>query len=90
MNTIDKISKDVLGLFEYSKDVIKINLTNSDFTNAITPKLTNEQLSGLFKLIDLSIDQSFQKGITTFQKAVKNNVSNDASTLKDLDAKKRK
>ena len=28
--------------------------------------------------------------LDTFQKAVKNNVSNDASTLKDLDAKKRK
>jgi len=71
MNLIDKISKETLNLLEYSKDVVKSNLTNSNINGTIKPSLTESQLASLYKLVDMSISQSFQKGILSFQKTLK-------------------
>jgi hypothetical protein len=64
MNQLDKISKEVLNLVNYSKDVTKNNVIEMNLG------LNSEQLNKLLEVIDNSIEQSYHRGITNFQKNV--------------------
>jgi hypothetical protein len=64
MNHLDKISKEVLNLVNYSKDVTKNNVIEMNLG------LNSEQLNKLLEVIDNSIEQSYHRGISNFQKNI--------------------
>lgn len=64
MNQTDKISKEVFNLFNYSKDVVKNNVVNMNLN------LSTQQLNNLLDVIDNSIDQSYHRSLTNFQKNI--------------------
>lgn len=66
MNKIDKLSKEVLNLFLYTKDHVKAEVT-SHFLKE-DHGINEKQLAAVLRLIDSSIEQSYEKGIHTFQK----------------------
>jgi hypothetical protein len=86
MNSIDKISKEALNLLTYSKDVVTNNLATANATGALEPKLTEEQIRNVLSLVDHSLSQGFQKGLTSFQKTVKGELKASSS----LESKKKK
>lgn len=88
MNKIDKISKHVMNLFEYSKDVIKTSLVTSNNSGKFDPKLTDKQLTDLINLVEISLSQGYQKGLTVFQKSVKDALVEDAQKTSDSRKKK--
>jgi hypothetical protein len=67
MNTIDKISKEFIGITEYVKDVVKSNLA----TSALKNSLNESQLSSLIQVVESSINTGVQKAIPNFQKNIK-------------------
>ena len=69
MNTVDKISKEVINLTEYAKDVVKNNLATSPLKGQL--KLEESQLTSLIQLIDVSITSGIQKGLPNLQKNIK-------------------
>lgn len=75
MKTTDKVSKEVLGLFEYSKDLTKANLTSANSAGDFKPVLSDDQLLVLNGLIDNSISQAFQRTLSNFQKNLDNIIS---------------
>lgn len=72
MNQVDKISKEVLNLLNYSKDVAANNLTTLNKEGKLTPALNEQQLQTVMSVLESSFSQGFQKGLPTFQKSVKN------------------
>jgi len=74
MNQVDKISKEVLNLLNYSKDVVTGNLSAANNSGRLEPKLTNEQLRSVVSLVEVSLLQGYQKGLNTFQKTLKTNL----------------
>lgn len=80
MNTIDKISRNVLEIFNYSKDVIANNLMLANNSGNIRPKLTDDQISTLINIFNGSISQSYQKSILSFQKSLMNELKEENFT----------
>jgi hypothetical protein len=80
MNQVDKISKETLNLLEYSKDVVKENLTTANVTGQLEPKLSDEHLKKVLHLVDVSMSQGYQKAIQSFQR----NISTVLSTHEDV------
>lgn len=78
MNTVDKISKEVMNLTEYVKDVVKTNLT-SNSTKAQFG-LEENQLSSLIQLIEVSIATGAQRGLPNLQKSIKKIIQEELST----------
>lgn len=72
MNQVDKISKEVLNLLSYSKDVVASNLTAFNKEGKLTPQLNEVQLKTIVSILESSVSQGFQKGLPTFQKSVNN------------------
>lgn len=70
MNQVDRISKELLNLVEYSKDVVKANLASNNAKENEALKLTDAQLANVLRIVDASITQGYQKGFTSFQKSV--------------------
>ena len=71
MNKIDKVSKEVLNLLNYSKDLTKANLSSANNTGALGQKLTDDQLRLVVDMIDVSITQGYQRGLSNFQRTLK-------------------
>lgn len=71
MNQVDKISKEVLSLLNYSKDVATGNLSIANNSGRLEPKLTDEQLRSVVNLVEASLSQGYQKGLNTFQKTLR-------------------
>lgn len=82
MNQVDKISKEVLNLLNYSKDVATNNLTSLNKEGKLNPPLNESQLQTIVSLLDSSFTQGFQKGLTNFQKSVKNVMESEKVTAK--------
>ena len=80
MNNVDKISKEVLGLLTYSKDVVTNNLTTANATGALEPKLTDEQVVRVLSLVEHSLSQGFQRGLESFQRTVKQTIDNSSTS----------
>lgn len=83
MNTVDKATKEVMNLTNYLKDVVKENLTKEKLD------LTEVQLSAVSRLVDLSIEQGFQRSVTSFQKSLGRLLKEDA-LKQDVSSKKSK
>jgi hypothetical protein len=75
MKTTDKIAKEVLGLFEYSKDVVDETLNNENSRGRLN-FLTEEQLTVVRDLVTNSISQAYQRSYSSFHKNVENLISN--------------
>ena len=60
MSPKDKVSKSVWGLFEFTKDTVKKNIFTAKNNEQLT--LDDETLDTLFKLIDASVSEGFNKG----------------------------
>jgi hypothetical protein len=71
MNQVDKISKEVLNLLNYSKDVTTISLNSANNSGKLEPKLTDDQLRLVVNLVENSLSQGYQNGLNTFQKTLK-------------------
>jgi hypothetical protein len=80
MNTVDKISKEVISLTEYAKDVVKNNLTSGPLKGQF--KLEDNQISSLLQLIDVSITSGIQKGLPNLQKSIKKIIEESSTNTK--------
>lgn len=89
MNQVDKISKEALSLLTYSKDVAATNLTTANARGGLEPKLTDEQVTSVLNLFEHSLSQGFQKGLESFQRIVKQTITQDIAS-NNLDTKKKK
>lgn len=68
MNTVDKIIKDTRQIIVNSiSDTLTKNLTST----AGDVGLTNEQVSHTLRLVQISIDEGFQRSVPFFQNAIK-------------------
>lgn len=70
MNQVDKISKELFNLVEYSKDVVKSNLASNNIKEKEELKLTDAQLANVLRIVELSISQGYERGFGSFQKSV--------------------
>lgn len=66
MNTVDKITKEVWNLVNYTKDVTKSNLAKSNTDLG----LSEAQLSAVSKLVESAVEQSYQRFVPAFQKGL--------------------
>lgn len=69
MNTVDKVTKEVKLVVDSAKDATVSNVIKYIRENSL--QLTEVQVSGLLNLIGLSIDEGYQRSVTTFQNSVK-------------------
>lgn len=70
MNKVDKLSKEVLNLFLFTKDHVKTEVTNHFLKE--DHGINEKQLNSILRLIDTSVEQSYEKGIQNFQKSAGN------------------
>lgn len=88
MNKINKLSKELLGIVEYSKEVIKSNLLLSNEKNTFN-KLTDAQLYSVIDLVNVSLSQGVQKALPTFQKVVEDTLSETKKVTLESSKKKK-
>jgi hypothetical protein len=88
MKNSEKISREVLNMFEYSKDVVKSNIISANSSGTVNPQLTEAQLQSLSNIIDISISDGAHRGLSSFQRSVENIISIASET--DIDATKKK
>lgn len=69
MNTVDKVTKEVKLVVDSAKDTTISNVIKYVRENSL--QLTDVQVNGLLNLIGLSIDEGYQRSVTTFQNSVK-------------------
>lgn len=84
MNSTNKISKEVLNILDYSKEVVKSNLAQANNSNAFE-SLNEEQLKKVIDVVEISLSQGFQKAMPAFQKSVDvivNNLTLESSRKK--------
>ena len=74
MNTVDKISKDLLSINSFVKDSVKTSVVESIQKGQL--KLTEDVLKNLLFLVEASIDDSVQKALTNFQRNVSTHLGN--------------
>jgi len=74
MNTVDKISKDLLSLNSFVKDSVKTSVVESAQKGQLN--LSEDVLKNLLFLVEASIDNSVQKALTSFQRNVNTHLSN--------------
>lgn len=86
MNKVDKMSKEVLGIVEYCKEVVRTNLVS--FNNNQKDKLTEAQINETLNIVNLSLSQGSQKAIPVFQKVL-SSVLNE-TTKEAVEASKKK
>jgi hypothetical protein len=68
MSVVNKLSKEVLNLFNFTKDSAKQAITEFAFKEKIA--ISPAQLNQLLLVVESSIDQSYQKSLGSFQKTV--------------------
>ncbi len=82
MNKVNEILRAALNLLNYSKDVATTNLSSANGSGKLEPKLTDDQLKLVVNLLESSLSQGFQKGLGSFQRMLKNNVSEEVAKKK--------
>lgn len=80
MNSVDKISRETKVIIENAKDTFVQNLVGAARTNKIS--LDDSQLSSIINLLNISVDESFQKAIPVFQRTVKSFISSKTEKSK--------
>lgn len=73
MSTKDKVSKSVWGMMEFSKETLKKNLLSSKDSL----KLDENSLASLFKIIDLSLSEGFNKSHDATVSSIVKNLEED-------------
>jgi hypothetical protein len=73
MNNTDKITRDAKLLIESAKDTAANNLLVAIKTNSLD--LSEVQLKKVLTLLNISMEEGYQKAVPTFQKMVKNYVN---------------
>lgn len=89
MNQVDKISKEALSLLQYAKDTAIANLTVANSSGKLKPQLEPIQLLAVVDLLGASLSQGYQKGLSAFQKVVKEQIPQE-STKKVVESSKKK
>jgi hypothetical protein len=69
MNNVDKVSKDVKNIVESIKDLSSANLLNAVRSNSV--QLDELQLSRIIAVVNMSLDEGFQRALPSFQNSVK-------------------
>jgi len=69
MNSIDKITRDTKILLDSAKDTVTSNLMNAIRTKEV--EIPEAQLSRILMLVNSSIDQGYQKALTSYQNSIK-------------------
>ena len=69
MNTVDKISRDAKLVVDSVKDSVVKNLTTTVHNKKLD--LTDRQLAEVVKLIELSVNEGYQRSLNVFQNTVK-------------------
>lgn len=69
MNSVDKITRDTKILLDSAKDTVTSNLMNAIRTREV--EIPEAQLSRILTLVNSSIDQGYQKALTTYQNSIK-------------------
>lgn len=88
MNQVDKISKEALDLLQYAKDTAVANLTVANRAGKLNPQLEPAQLLAVVDLLGSSLSQGYQKGLTAFQKAVKEQLPQESTKAETSNKKK--
>ena len=70
MNSVDKISRESKVLLDDAKDVFTANLVNA--VRAKTIVVDESQLPAVINLLNISIDESFQRALPFFQRTIRN------------------
>jgi len=89
MNQVDKISKEALDLLQYAKDTAIANLTIANSAGKLNQQLEPAQLLAVVDLLGSSLSQGYQKGLTAFQKAVREQLTQQESTKAEISNKKK-
>lgn len=72
MSNLNNILKDSKILIDSAKDTVTTNLVEARRSNLID--LTDQQLQRIFDVINVSLDESYQKSISVFQNMVKRHI----------------
>ena len=73
MNTVDKITKEAKIIIDSAKDTMDSNLVSAVREDSFG--LREDQVSKLINLVNLLLDQSFQKSIPYFQNSIKKHLT---------------
>lgn len=87
MNKVDKMSKEVLGIVEYCKEVVRKNLISSNDNQQ--DRLSESQLNNMLNIVNLSLSQGSQKAIPVFQKVLSNVLNETAKEAVESSKKKK-
>lgn len=68
MNTVDKISRDTKLVVDSIGDVISQKLLSARETGSLN--LSDDQISSVIKLVNLSIGEGYQRAVPSFQKSI--------------------
>jgi hypothetical protein len=69
MNTVDKISRDAKLVVDSVKDSVVKNLTSTVYNKQLD--LTENQLFEVVKLVEISVNEGYQRSLNVFQNTVK-------------------
>jgi hypothetical protein len=71
MNTIDKVSRDAKIFSDSISDTLVTNLLTANQDSSLGINLSEDQLSKVFRILNASIDQAYQKALPHFQNTIK-------------------
>lgn len=74
MNSVDKISRETKVLLDSAKDTLAENLVSAVRNKNVL--VDESQLSKLINIVNISIDESFQRALPVYQSSIKNLVKN--------------
>ena len=68
MKIIDSITREVKIVTDFAKSTLTENIIQARQTKLL--QLTEQQLGALIKIIEVSVDEAYQKSINAFQKSI--------------------
>jgi formiminotetrahydrofolate cyclodeaminase len=74
MNSVDKISRETKNLLESAKDALATNIVTAARSKNVT--IDESQLPVLINLVNITIDETFQKSLPVYQNSIKGLVKN--------------
>jgi hypothetical protein len=79
MNNTDRVAKDAKILIDSAKDTATSNFLSAVKSNTV--RLSEDQLKAVLTILNISLDEGYQKAVPTFQNMVKTYVNNNSSSL---------
>ena len=65
MNIIERIKKEVKSILELTKTTLSQNIIQARQTKSL--QLTEQQIGALIKIIEVSVDEAYQKSVKSLQ-----------------------